>query len=52
MASGYLIFLSTALALLTLSSNSDFIGVGVGAAFFIAAIAYQIALCAKPDFFG
>ena len=52
MASGYLIFLSTTLALLTFSSNSDFIGVGVGAAFFIAAITYQVALCAKPDFFG
>ena len=52
MAGGYLIFLSTTLAVITLGTNSDYPGVGVGGAFFLTSIAFQVALCAKPDFFG
>ena len=52
MAGGYLIFLSTTLAVMTLGSNSDYPGVGVGGAFLIASALYQVALCAKPEFFG
>ena len=52
MASGYLIFLSTTLATITLSTNSDYAGLGVGGTFLIASIVFQIALCKAPHFFG
>ena len=52
MASGYLIFLSTTIAVLTLDSNSDYIGLGVGGLFFTLGIVYQVALCKVPHFFG
>ena len=52
MVGGYLIFLSTTLAVITLGSNSDYPGLGVGGAFLVASVIYQVALCAKPEFFG
>ena len=48
MVGGYLIFLSTALAVITLGNNSDYPGLGVGGAFLVASVVFQVALCAKP----